>query len=61
MLLAAEAWRLREGARTAIVAGEFRRGSGLAAKAQEAQSTPAGEALRRLGEWLEAEVRRETS
>ena len=52
MLIAAEAWRLREAARGAIVAGEFGRAFELAGRAQEAQSTPAGEALVRLGAWL---------
>jgi hypothetical protein len=52
MLLSAEAWRLREAARAAFTAGEFGRSVELAAKAQEAQRTPAGEALRRIGEWL---------
>ena len=52
MLLAAEAWRLREAARTVIAAGEFGRGFELAVRAQEAQSTPAGEVLRRIGQWL---------
>jgi hypothetical protein len=54
MLLSAEAWWLREAARTAIAAGDFGRGFELAAKAQEVQSTPAGEALRKIGEWLES-------
>jgi predicted amidophosphoribosyltransferase len=54
MLLSAEAWWLREAARTAIAAGDFGRGFELAAKAQEAQRTPAGEALRKIGEWLES-------
>jgi hypothetical protein len=52
MLLAAKAWRLREAARTAIVAGEFERASELAARAQQAQSTRAGEGLLTLGKWL---------
>jgi phage shock protein A len=52
MRLAAEAWRLREAARTALQAGEFGLCCELATRAQEMQSTRAGEALRRLGEWL---------
>jgi hypothetical protein len=52
MLLSAEAWRLREAARTAIAYGSFERGFELAVKAQEAQSTPAGKTLRTIGEWL---------
>jgi hypothetical protein len=54
MALSAESWRLREAARAAIAAGEFEHGAELAARAQLSQSTPAGEALRRLGEWLRA-------
>ena len=52
MRLAAEAWRLREAARTALAAGEFGLCFELATQAQEAQSTRSGEALRRIGEWL---------
>ena len=55
MFLAAEAWRLREAARTALEAGEFGSGFDLAVKAQAAQSTRAGESLRRLGGWLAAD------
>jgi hypothetical protein len=52
MTIAAEAWRLREAARGAIAKGEFGRAFEFAGRAQEAQSTPAGEALVRLGAWL---------
>ena len=52
MLIAAEAWRLREAARAAILAGEFERAVELARDAQAAQVTPAGEMLLRLGSWL---------
>jgi hypothetical protein len=52
MRLSAEAWQLRQAARTAIAAGEFERGVELAGQAQERQSTPAGEALRTIGVWL---------
>jgi hypothetical protein len=52
MLIAAEAWLLREAARGAIAAGEFGRAFELAGRAQEAQATAAGEALLRLGTWL---------
>jgi len=52
MVLAAKAWQLREAARTAVAAGEFGRASELASKAQQAQSTRAGEVLLTLGEWL---------
>jgi hypothetical protein len=54
MAIAAEAWRLREAARKAILAGEFGRAWELARGAQEAQATPAGETLVRLGAWLRA-------
>ncbi|HWF46278.1 MAG TPA: hypothetical protein VG168_04680 [Bryobacteraceae bacterium] len=53
--MAAQAWRLRETARTAIATGDFGRGLELAAKAQQTQSTPAGEALHKIGKWLQAE------
>jgi hypothetical protein len=52
MLLASEAWRLREQARAAIAAGEFGRGHEVAARAQEVKRTRAGEALLAIGEWL---------
>jgi predicted amidophosphoribosyltransferase len=54
MRLAAQGWWLREAARAALSAGELGRVLELAAKAQEAQGTPAGEALLRVGYWLEA-------
>jgi hypothetical protein len=59
MVLAAEAWRLREAARRAFAAGEFASGLALASRAQEAQRTPGGEALRRLGKWLREEASRQ--
>jgi hypothetical protein len=49
MRIAAEAWRLREAARRAMVAGEFELALELAGSAQRTQATPAGEALLRLG------------
>jgi hypothetical protein len=52
MQIAAEAWRLRQAARGALAAGEFGRAFELAGWGQEAQSTPAGKALLRLGAWL---------
>ena len=52
MRIAAEAWRLRESARQALLSGAFERAAGLAVDAQAAHATPAGDALRRLGEWL---------
>jgi hypothetical protein len=51
MRIAAEAWRLREAARRALVAGEFELAFELAGNAQRTQATPAGEALLRLGAW----------
>jgi hypothetical protein len=45
MILAVKAWRLREEARAAMAVGRFERAFELAAKAQEAQRTVAGEAL----------------
>ena len=51
MRIAAEAWRLREAARRALVAGEFELALELANSAQRTQSTTAGEALLRLGAW----------
>ena len=52
MQLSAEAWRLREAARTALAAGEFGLCLERAMQAQEVQSTPTGEALRKISEWL---------
>jgi hypothetical protein len=54
MTIAVEAWRLREAARGAIVAGEPRRAFDLVSEAQETQATPAGGALLRLSAWLAA-------
>lgn len=54
MVLAVKSWRLREAARSAIGAGHFEQAFELAAKAQEAQRTPAGEALRVLSALLRA-------
>jgi hypothetical protein len=49
MILAVKSWRLRAAARTAIGAGQFEQALELAMQAQQAQRTPAGEALRVLG------------
>jgi hypothetical protein len=46
MVLAVKAWRWREEARDALAAGEFGRAFALAGRAQEAQRTDAGAALR---------------
>jgi len=53
MRIAAEAWSLREAARRAILAGEFGLAFKLAGSAQGTQATPAGEALLKLGAWLQ--------
>jgi hypothetical protein len=45
MMLAAQAWILRDAARILIGVGQSERALELAAQAQEAQWTPAGEAL----------------
>jgi hypothetical protein len=51
-MLLAEAWQLREEAHAAIESGEFGRGHELAACAQEAKRTLAGEPLRTICERL---------
>jgi hypothetical protein len=48
MLLAVEAWRLRQAARQALNAGDVERALRLAIEAQGIQSTESGEALRLL-------------
>jgi hypothetical protein len=52
MLLAAQAWRLREAARQALAGGEGGLAAAVATRAQRLRYTPRGEALRLLGEWL---------
>jgi hypothetical protein len=51
MRIAAEAWRLREAARRAMLGGEFELAFELAGSAQRGQATPAGDALLRLAAW----------
>ena len=51
MLLAAEAWKLREAARRALLAGNWKTALRLAEDAGRVQRTPAGESLRLLSEW----------
>jgi hypothetical protein len=46
MILAVKSWRLRAAARAAIGAGQFEQALNLAQQSQQAQHTPAGEALR---------------
>ena len=52
MHLSAEAWRLREAARVSMATGDFGRGFELAAQANGAQRTEAGEDLLHLCQWL---------
>jgi DNA-directed RNA polymerase subunit RPC12/RpoP len=52
MLLAVQAWQLRQAARQALDAGDVERALGLATEAQGIQDTGSGEALRLLGAWL---------
>ena len=52
MLLAAEAWQLREAARRSIKAHDFHRAHELALMAQKVRFTPGGESLRLLSAWL---------
>ncbi len=51
MRIAAEAWRLREAARRAVLDGEFELAFELAGSAERTQATPAGEALLSLCAW----------
>ena len=52
MTLVASAWRMRQAARQAIVAGDFARAQELAAHAQELSYTSEGKKLEGLGAWL---------
>jgi hypothetical protein len=54
MMLAVQAWQLRQAARQALEAGDVERALGLATQAQGIQDTGSGEALRLLGAWLQA-------
>jgi hypothetical protein len=53
MLLAVEAWQLRQAARLALEAGDVERALRLATEAEGAQSTGSGASLRLLGAWLQ--------
>jgi hypothetical protein len=55
MMLAVDAWRLRQAARQALEAGEFERARGLAMKAQQVHRTPIGKSLNALSAWLHVE------
>jgi hypothetical protein len=52
MVLAVEAWQLRQAARQALDGGDVERALKLAGEAQGIQGTQSGEALRLLGAWL---------
>jgi hypothetical protein len=54
MLLATQAWQLREAARRSLGTGDFRRAHQLASAAQKLRFTPCGESLKLLSAWLEA-------
>jgi hypothetical protein len=54
MGLAADAWRMREGARQAIAEGDAERARALAAQAQEICRTPVGRDLEIVSSWLAA-------
>jgi hypothetical protein len=53
MLLAVQAWKLRESSRLALAAGEFERALMLARDAQAVQATPIGQFLLAFSAWLE--------
>ena len=52
MVLAVEAWQLRQAARQALDGGDVERALKLAGEAQGIQGTQSGEALRLLSAWL---------
>jgi len=52
MLLAVQAWQLRQAARRALDTGDVERALRLSVEAQGIQDTGSGEALRLLGAWL---------
>lgn len=54
MVLAVEAWQLRQAARKALAVGEVERALGFANEAQSIQDTERGVALRLLGAWWNA-------
>jgi len=57
MLLAVQAWQLRQAARQALHAGDVQRALALASEAQGIQGTGSGESLRLLGAWLLADAK----
>jgi len=54
MLLAGQAWQLREAARQSLESGDFGRAHELALAAQQIQFTLSGDSLRLLSAWLSA-------
>ena len=52
MLLAVQAWQLRQAARQALDAGDLEQAIGLAVEAQGIQGAESGESLRLLSAWL---------
>jgi predicted amidophosphoribosyltransferase len=57
MRLALRAWRLREGARRAIVHGAYDQAFQLVSAAERLQSAPRGQSLRVLCAWLNTAIR----
>jgi hypothetical protein len=58
MRIAAEAWRLREAARRAVLDGASGLAFELVSMAQRKQATPAGDALLRISSWKGPETHR---
>jgi predicted amidophosphoribosyltransferase len=52
MLLAGQAWALRQAARRALAAGDFQAALELAVVAQRSHTTASGDALAQLNAWL---------
>lgn len=53
MILAVQAWRLRQAARDALARGDLTRARQLADTAQAVHRTPRGASLRLLARWLD--------
>ena len=58
MILAVNAWRLRQAARHALDHGDYERAIVLASEAQHAHRTPRGQSLHLLSVWLNADSSR---
>lgn len=56
MTLLASAWKLRQAARRALEAGDYRRARELAEQAQRYCATPTGRDLESLAGWLGAQA-----